>query len=153
MLGIIYLVARAGKELALGEELERGIDYLAPCAVLNGVLRLLVADMEEGEGVGIVRRLDYTRAAPPAALCVADSVAVFGAGLETGYCRRMAVDVEAEGDEADNAEVNAGILSLDELGGRIDLDALGELIREGRGLRIFGYLNVGIFKAVFSCTS
>lgn len=41
--------------------------------------------MEEGEGVGIVRRFDYTRAAPPAALGVADSVAVFGAGLETGY--------------------------------------------------------------------
>lgn len=61
----------------------------------------------------------------------------------------MAVDVEAEGDEADNAEVNAGILSLDELGGRIDLDALGKLIREGRGLRIFGYLNVGILRLYF----
>ena len=49
VLGIIYLVARAGKELALGEHPERGIDYLAPYAVLNSVLRLLVADMEEGE--------------------------------------------------------------------------------------------------------
>ena len=38
VLGVIDLVACAGKELALGEHLERGIDYLAPCAILNSVL-------------------------------------------------------------------------------------------------------------------
>ena len=148
VLGVIDLVARAGKELALGEHLERGIDYLAPCAILNGVLRLLVADMEEGEGIGIIRGLDYACAAPPAALRIADSVAILRAGLETGYGRGVAVDIDAAGDEADKAEIDAGILSLDELGGRADLDSLGKLICEGRVLRIFGYLNVGIFEAV-----
>ena len=148
VLGVIDLVARAGKELALGEEFERGIDYLAPCAVLNGVLRLLVADMEEGEGIGIVRGLDYTRTAPPAVLCIADSVAILCAGLEAGYGRGVAVDIDAVGDEADNTEIDAGILPLDELGGRADLDSLGKLIGEGRILRILGYLNVGIFEAV-----
>ena len=148
VLGVIDLVARAGKELALGEEFERGIDYLAPCTVLNSVLRLLVADMEEGEGIGIVRSLDYTRTAPPAVLCIADSVAILRAGLETGYGRGVAVDIDAVGDEADNAEIDAGILSLDKLGGRADLDSLGKLIGESRVFRILGYLNVGIFEAV-----
>lgn len=60
----------------------------------------------------------------------------------------MAVDIDAVGDEADNTEIDAGILSLDELGGRADLDSLGKLIGEGRILRILGYLNVGIFEAV-----
>lgn len=148
MLGVIDLVACAGKELALGEYLERGIDYLAPCAVLNSVLRLLVADVEEGEGIGIVRSLYYARTAPPAVLCIADSVAILCTGLEADYGRGVAVDIDAVGDEADNAEVDAGILSLDELGGRADLDSLGKLIGEGRILRILGYLNVGIFEAV-----
>jgi len=100
------------------------IDYLAPCTVLNSVLRLLVADMVQGEGLGIVRGLDYTRTAPTAVLCFADSVALLRAGLDTGYGHVVQPDIDAVGDVADDAQIDARILPLDELGGVLTLTPL-----------------------------
>ena len=86
---------------------------------------LAVADVEEGERIGIIRRCDCCNIAPEAVACITYAVIVSCGGFESLDCYDVAVYVKLVVENACKTDINAGICSSDGFDRLINLYTIG----------------------------
>ena len=115
---VVHLIARADHKIGVGVHGERRFQHRMEPLVLLGVLGLGVGGVQESDRIGIVRRLDHARLAPPISGSVTHTVAVFRAGRQPCQGNGVAVQRLFGGHKADNAQIHAGEGAVVPLGDR-----------------------------------